>query len=231
MGDSEFRVVTRAAPARRHDDRHAVRRHEPRPAVTRRNSTELAGTGSRSSATDCSWRQHADAARARGSSSRRRRQTSRWTARSTLDGESYAFRRLVAVGDTVFYALESIDESSRAAMRDAMRSLAFIALWRARARRCSAASGSAQPAEPADRTAVGFARRDGGVARRSARGLPLDRIEPGARHAHRNVQRADGVGRQAEARNRRRRTPARHPRAGGGARRARSRTPPATRTA
>jgi len=44
-----------------------------------------------------------------------------------LDGESYAFRRLVAVGDTVFYALGSIDESSRAAMRDAMRSLALIA--------------------------------------------------------------------------------------------------------
>ena len=44
-----------------------------------------------------------------------------------LDGESYAFRRLVAVGDTVFYALGSIDESSQAAMRDAMRSLALIA--------------------------------------------------------------------------------------------------------
>ena len=44
----------------------------------------------------------------------------------TLDGESYAFRRLVAVGDTVFYALGSIDESSQAAMRDAMRNLAFV---------------------------------------------------------------------------------------------------------
>jgi len=43
-----------------------------------------------------------------------------------LDGESYAFRRLVAVGDTVFYALGSIDESSQAAMRDSMRSLALI---------------------------------------------------------------------------------------------------------
>ena len=45
-----------------------------------------------------------------------------------LDGESYAFRRLVAVGDTVFYALGSIDESSQAAMRDAMQSLALIAV-------------------------------------------------------------------------------------------------------
>jgi putative nucleotidyltransferase with HDIG domain len=43
-----------------------------------------------------------------------------------LDGESYAFRRLVAVSDTVFYALGSVDESSQAAMRDAMRNLAFI---------------------------------------------------------------------------------------------------------
>jgi putative nucleotidyltransferase with HDIG domain len=45
-----------------------------------------------------------------------------------LNGESYAFRRLVAVGDTVFYALGSIDESSRGAMRQAMRNLAFIAI-------------------------------------------------------------------------------------------------------
>ena len=43
-----------------------------------------------------------------------------------LDGESYAFRRLVAVGDTVFYALGSIDESSGPAMRDAMWNLAFV---------------------------------------------------------------------------------------------------------
>jgi putative nucleotidyltransferase with HDIG domain len=43
-----------------------------------------------------------------------------------LEGESHAFRRLVAVGDTVFYALGSIDESSQAPMRDAMRALAII---------------------------------------------------------------------------------------------------------
>ena len=45
-----------------------------------------------------------------------------------LDGESYAFRRLVAVGDTVFYALGSVDNSSQSAMRDAMRNLAFVGL-------------------------------------------------------------------------------------------------------
>jgi putative nucleotidyltransferase with HDIG domain len=46
----------------------------------------------------------------------------------TLDGESHAFRRLVAIGDTVFYALGSIDESSRAGQQDAMRTIAFIGL-------------------------------------------------------------------------------------------------------
>ncbi len=45
-----------------------------------------------------------------------------------LNGESYAFRRLVAVGDTAFYALGSIDESSRGAMRQAMRNLLFTAV-------------------------------------------------------------------------------------------------------
>jgi putative nucleotidyltransferase with HDIG domain len=45
---------------------------------------------------------------------------------ATLDGETYAFRRLVALGDTVFYALGSVDQSSQGALRDAMRSLTFI---------------------------------------------------------------------------------------------------------
>jgi putative nucleotidyltransferase with HDIG domain len=45
-----------------------------------------------------------------------------------LDGEAYAIRRLVAVGDTLFYALSSIDASSRMAMRDAMTSLAALAV-------------------------------------------------------------------------------------------------------
>jgi putative nucleotidyltransferase with HDIG domain len=45
-----------------------------------------------------------------------------------LNGEAYAFIRLVQVGDTRFYALASIDESSRAASRAAMRTLVFLAL-------------------------------------------------------------------------------------------------------
>jgi putative nucleotidyltransferase with HDIG domain len=43
-----------------------------------------------------------------------------------LGGESHAIRRLFAVGDTLFYALSSIDESSRTAMRDAMTNLAAL---------------------------------------------------------------------------------------------------------
>ena len=45
-----------------------------------------------------------------------------------LNGESYAFRRLVTVGDTAFYALGSIDESSRGAMQQATRNLGFTAV-------------------------------------------------------------------------------------------------------
>ena len=45
-----------------------------------------------------------------------------------LSGESYAIRRLFAVGDTFFYALSSIDDTSRAAMRDAMTNLAALGM-------------------------------------------------------------------------------------------------------
>jgi putative nucleotidyltransferase with HDIG domain len=46
----------------------------------------------------------------------------------TLGGESFAFRRLVQIGDTYFYALTSVDASSRAALLDARRDLAIIAV-------------------------------------------------------------------------------------------------------
>jgi hypothetical protein len=46
----------------------------------------------------------------------------------TLNGESHAFRRLVDVGGTSFYALASIDESSRAATRAAQQRLLMIAV-------------------------------------------------------------------------------------------------------
>src|SRR6185436_3887717 len=46
---------------------------------------------------------------------------------AVLDGESYAFRQLVQIGNTSFFALASIDESSRAATRAAVRNLVLIA--------------------------------------------------------------------------------------------------------
>jgi putative nucleotidyltransferase with HDIG domain len=45
-----------------------------------------------------------------------------------LDGESYVFRRLVAVGDTMSYALASIDQSSRGATERAMINLGFLGI-------------------------------------------------------------------------------------------------------
>jgi putative nucleotidyltransferase with HDIG domain len=45
-----------------------------------------------------------------------------------LDGESHAFRRLVQVANTSFYAIGSIDEAARAETREAMRVLALIAV-------------------------------------------------------------------------------------------------------
>jgi hypothetical protein len=48
---------------------------------------------------------------------------------ATLDGELFAFRRLVSIADTMVYALGSIDDSSRAAQREAIRSLAGIAAF------------------------------------------------------------------------------------------------------
>ena len=47
---------------------------------------------------------------------------------TSLSGESFAFRRLVSVGDTAFYGLASIDESSRGVMRQAMTNLVFTAI-------------------------------------------------------------------------------------------------------
>jgi putative nucleotidyltransferase with HDIG domain len=44
-----------------------------------------------------------------------------------LDGDSFAIRRLITTGDTSFYALSSIDEASRPALRSTMRNLAGLA--------------------------------------------------------------------------------------------------------
>ncbi len=46
----------------------------------------------------------------------------------TLSGESFAYRRLVHVGDTVFYALASIDQSSRTALGAVWRDMVILAV-------------------------------------------------------------------------------------------------------
>ena len=45
-----------------------------------------------------------------------------------LDGEAYAYRRLVQVGGASFYALGSVDQSAGQATREAMRNLVLIAV-------------------------------------------------------------------------------------------------------
>jgi putative nucleotidyltransferase with HDIG domain len=52
------------------------------------------------------------------------------TSGGTLDmhGESNAYRRLFVVGDTAFYALTSIDDAARAAVRDTTTTLLFIGI-------------------------------------------------------------------------------------------------------
>ena len=112
------------------------------------------------------------------------RAASRRRARSSLNGESYAFRRLVAVGDTAFYALGSIDESSRGAMRQAMRNLV---LHRGRRDRAGAArqhhAGAPAGADRSASSRRSLARMAAShdVTSRAA----ADRIEPRARRAHR----------------------------------------------
>lgn len=45
-----------------------------------------------------------------------------------LNGESYVFRRLFAIGDTSFYAMTSLDQAATAALQDTTRALTFIAI-------------------------------------------------------------------------------------------------------
>ena len=45
-----------------------------------------------------------------------------------IDGESHAYRRLFVVGDTAFYALTSIDDAARAAVRDTTSTLLLIGI-------------------------------------------------------------------------------------------------------
>jgi putative nucleotidyltransferase with HDIG domain len=88
-----------------------------------------------------------------------------------LAGDSHAFRRLFNVGDTVFYALSSVDESSRSAMGEAMNSLAAVGAVAL----LLALGGSFALArlltEPVDRLSTSLAAM--AVAHDAARPLPL----------------------------------------------------------
>ena len=138
----------------------------------------------------------------------------------TLDGQSYAFRRLVQVGSTSFYALGSIDESSRGGHADGDsrpgRAIAAGAAC-ARARRELLARAHAHRA---GRPAVRVARARPEPHDVRVR-LPLTGSSRELDALDRDVQRADGVGgdgRGADAGG----VYGRDSRAGDGARRARS---------
>ncbi len=127
IGDATFRVVSVPLDGeRRLDARIAVPRDEPRSTV------RAAARRARAHA-DC----HRDDRRARGehAGGRERSEFERAVpaldgAGGTLDlhGESNAFRRLFVVGDTAFYALTSIDDAARAAVRETTSTLLFIAI-------------------------------------------------------------------------------------------------------
>ena len=174
--------------------------------ATRRSSTRCRARGSRSSADGRCWRRTLSAAPRAGVRSVARRIDAAGRRPSTLDGESYAFRRLVQLGDTSFYALGSIDEPSRArdAARDA-QTLALIAIGAApaRARRQLLAGAIAD----ARRSASCRPRSPRMAATRDVDGrAAADRIEPRARHADATLQRPDGVGRRGRSADARRPT-------------------------
>ena len=177
-----FRVV--AVPLRlqrRRDDRHAVPRDEPRSRRTPRSSRGWPARGRRSSATVCWWRARSRRAR-RASSKRRWPAPNRRPAPSTLDGESHAFRRLVAVGDTVLLRARLdrrvVTRARRGRDAQPRRSSRVGAVAPGAARQLHAGAA----ADRADRPAVGVARRDGGVARRATRDCrPADRAASSTR--------------------------------------------------
>ncbi len=125
VGDSVFRVV--AVPLQLPTTPRSARSTWRRGwiTITRKNSPASRDHRPQSSARGCCWPARCQTAR-RGNSKRRPRCESRWTARRCSTASNYAYRQLVAVGDTVFYALNSVDRSSRSAMREAMTSLAAL---------------------------------------------------------------------------------------------------------
>ena len=136
-----------------------------------------------------------------------------------LDGDLHAFRRLVVVGDTSFYALGSIDELSRSTQRAAMRTMAFIAIGAAALALIGSFWLARLLTEPIDRLSTSLA-VVGGRARCHGAAAD-DRLEPRGRRAHRDVQRVDGVGGRRGSADRGG-VHGGDSRAGGGARRARS---------
>jgi putative nucleotidyltransferase with HDIG domain len=87
-----------------------------------------------------------------------------------LGGESHAFRQLVRVGDTSFYALGSIDAASGPATRAAMRSLALIGLGATLLALAGSFRLARQVTEPIGQLSASLQRM---AATRHVAGLPL----------------------------------------------------------
>ena len=220
IGDATFRVVT--VPLMRQRRLDASDRCISRPASIGTSHSSSASWPAREIAIVDDGQLVASTmiAGQRGRVRRRGADAGRRPARSSSHGESNAYRRLFDVGDTAFYALTSIDGAARAAIGDTTSSAAAHRDWRDGVSRCSASIWIAHRlSEPIERLSSSLHRM--ATSRDVRREAAIDRIEPRARHAHRNVQRADGVGRLGGSRDRSRLHRS-HPRAGGRARRARS---------
>ena len=165
-----FRVVTVPLLLDDGDDRHAVRRDEPRSGLRRGARRGSPARGSRSSATGCWWRPRSRRAR-RASSSR---PSAVDTAGGRHDRRSTANR--TRSGGSSRSAIRCSTRSDRSTSRRGPRCATPCATWRssrvgARSRwRCIGSFWLARTADRADRPAVRVARRDGGVARRRTRG-------------------------------------------------------------
>ncbi|HEY7292042.1 MAG TPA: HD-GYP domain-containing protein [Vicinamibacterales bacterium] len=88
-----------------------------------------------------------------------------------LNGESFAFRRLVAVGDTMFYALSSVDESSRVALAGTMNSLAVLSVAALALALLGSFALARQFTKPIDRLSTSLASM--AATREGARAIPL----------------------------------------------------------
>ena len=161
VGGSTFRVV--AVPLRL-DDGSTIGtfyvRDEPRSRLRRGTRAVRRRRASSSSATACVIASTLPARAVRGIRGGSRA-GSAVDGTIALAGESHAYRRLVAIGDTAFYALGSIDESSRPAQREAMRrAMALIAVARSDWRWSAASALARLLTEPIDRLSTSLAADD-----------------------------------------------------------------------